>query len=320
MNLHKKIMLLKACNFVLKKDEEKVKNKGLLHSIFGNDQVDEEKILSSIYNEVIENYNNSINKTFNFEGPVEISQAYIFAYKNGFLSKDFSFSYSINHEEIVNYLWLMGATVFTGKGCCRHTSQLLSDIYNNYGFSSTPIATGFNQHKMNINFEDLPKSSLDFIKSLDLSNITDNELISLLSNNGVPMSLAWEYDRKKVPNNHSITGVSHNGFAYYVDPTNNDYYKMNKEVGRLVDRTGNVENTIKTPLFAASDSIHDKKKIKELSSLLSADLDSVKSICMDTNLLCKKNYDLFEQFYKENHEAYEEITEKLKKIVLVNKY
>ena len=302
MDIHKKITILKTYNSTLKEKKKK--------ELIYNETPEE--TLTRIYNEFTKKYNKNINETLNFTDPVEISQAFIYAYKNGFLSKDLSFSYTTKQAEIINYLWLMGATVLTGKGCCRHTSQLLADIYNDYGFNSTTIETGINQYKININFEELSTSTLDFIKTLDISNITEEELISILSNNGIPMNGQWIYDRKKVPSNHSITGVSHNGFAYYIDPTNNNYYKMNN--GRLVDKTGNVENTIKLPLFAASDPIHDKKKIKELIKLPSIDLELVKSICTKTNLLCKNNYDLFEQFYKENNETYEEITETLKKI------
>ena len=49
--------------------------------------------VKKLYDEIIRKYNDSINKNFNFTNPIEVSQAYNFAYKNGFLSKDKEFSY-----------------------------------------------------------------------------------------------------------------------------------------------------------------------------------------------------------------------------------
>lgn len=294
--------------------EGKIERKSLLRSILTNVRnalVSEDSTnLENLYKEFIRNYNNSINKTLNFTNPIQVSQAYNFAYRNGYLSKDSKFTYTTNRDEIIYYLYLLGATVVTGKGCCRHTASLLSDIYKDYGFTSTPISTGINQRIKTINFEKLSKSQIKFIQSLNPSKMTEDEVLTILRKKGIPIiEKEWEYDRKKVPSNHFITGVSYDDKSYYIDPTNKTYYQLDNETGRLINSAGNIENTI---TYVSAPFI-DKKLIKTLISLPSTDFETINSICNSTDLLCRNNSDLFKQFCRENQELYGEITEELKK-------
>ena len=210
---------------------------------------------------------------------------------------------------------MLGASILTGSGCCRHSSSLLSDIYSDCEINSSVINTGCNNCKVIFNPNELSKSALDFIKTINFSRIkTDEDLLSILANNEIVLDKKWQYDREKVPKNHVITAVSYNGFAYYIDPTNNDYYIIDKETGRLVNSTRDIENTIKKISLGFNGITGDRKKIKIITSLPSVDLEYIKSISADTTLLCNNNYDFFKYFYKDNSVLYEEISEKLKKI------
>lgn len=283
--------------------------------IYSNEYYD----LKNMYEEVVNNYNNNINKAFGFNNPVDIAHAYNFAYKTGFLSKDFIFNYSSKNKELVENPTIFGASIFTGKGCCRHSSKLLSDILNDYGFDSITISTGFNSCYRTVKVDKIPMDSLDLLMSLATPILEEKDIskedllnsVSILSSNGISISEIWEHDRNHVPRNHAITGVIYNGLAYYIDSTNEEFYRMDEDTGRLVNQTNDVENTIKKRLY---DTLNNKRKEKKLLSLPSYDLNDINSSFIKTNLLCLDNYDVFEKFYNDNHEAYEEITEKLKKI------
>lgn len=309
---------LSNCKYELKKEIDNTKTKGLIHTILSGSKKyfkheNEFDTLKKMYSEVIRHYNNDIIKILELTDPVQISQSYIFAYKNGFLSKDCKFSYSV--EDTVESPWMLGASILTGSGCCRHSSSLLSDIYSDCEINSSVINTACNNCKVIFNPNELSKSALDFIKTINFSRIkTDEDLLSILANNGIVLDKKWQYDREKVPKNHVITAVSYNGFAYYIDPTNNDYYIIDKETGRLVNSTRDIENTIKKISLGFNGITGDRKKIKIITSLPSVDLEYIKSISADTTLLCNNNYDLFQHFYKDNSVLYEEISEKLKKI------
>ena len=284
--------------------------------IYSNEYYD----LKNMYDDIIEKYNEDINKTFDFTNPIEVAQAFNFAFKAGFLSKDCLFSYSNNNKELIENSSILGASIFTGKGCCRHSSRLLSDILNDYGFNSTTISTGFNSVE-SIEFDGISMSMLDLVLSLatsilefDNDNINENEIFDSLSNlfhDKSTIREKWKYDRENVPRNHSIVGVSHDGLSYYIDSTNDEYYRMNNEIGRLVNEFDNIENTIKNGIFETT---NDRRKVKKITSLPAADFDFIIRTSGNTNKLLSENFDVFEKFYNDNHEAYEEITEKLKKI------
>ena len=275
--------------------------------------------LKNLYGDIIKRYNDDINRTFNFTDPVEISEAYIFAYKKGFLSKNGTFFYLADSKQLIENYTILGASIFTGNACCRHSARLLSDMLNDYGFNSVFIPTGLNSASKIFEFSKSKISSFDSLISLTSSVLNENDINEEkfidyayeLFNEDFNIVKKWDYDINKVPLNHTITGVSYNGLAYYIDPTNEDYYRMDKESGRLINDSDTIENTIKSRSF---DVLKYRKKIKKILSLPSIDFDFVNTTRIKTNLLCNKNLDIFEDFYKDNHEVYDEITEKLKKI------
>lgn len=268
--------------------------------------------LKNMYQEVIKRYNQDVNKTLELTNPVQIAQMYMNAYKEGFLSKNGIYEYSSDTKELIENDTILGASIFTGKACCRHSSDLLADIFDDYGFESVRIPTGYNTASPAIRMDEISDTAFDKVLSLAYSALEgkniDDELMTL---GNITINKKWEYNRDRVPRNHSITGVSYNGEAYYIDPTNDSYYRLDNETGRLVNSWGNVENTIKNKIH---EMFKDRKKLEKIMELDSANFDSIYSLKHDTNLLYWKNFDIFDKFYRENHEAYEEITEKLKKI------
>lgn len=275
--------------------------------------------LKNLYNDLICEYNKKINNTLEFNHPIQVSQAFIYAYKNGYLSKDMEYHYNADNRTLIENIKLAGATVVTGNGCCRHLSRLLSDIMNEAGFDSVPLSTRCNHatDTININGRELSRGEfaisllMPYLEKENVENLDFNEILSPFCDPEIKFEKKWEYDRNKVPINHSITGVLYDGRSYYIDPTNYSYYEKDDRTGKLLDTYNTTENTVgRFPIEER------KKRIlkKKILSTPSASFDYIEDITSYTDTICRNNIDVFDQFYTENHELYDEITEKLKKI------
>ena len=165
--------------------------------------------LRKSYSYIIEEYNKKINTVFGFKHPVNISETFVFAYRNGYLSKRHKFRYSSDVNELFENIDCFGATVFTGNGCCRHMAPLLNDVFKDLGFDSTNLLIGLNTKITN----------------------SDNKEV-------------WKYDRNNVRTNHAIVGVLYGDEAYYIDPTNEIFYDIDNITGRLIDLNKTCEGTI----------------------------------------------------------------------------
>ena len=193
---------------------------------------------------------------------------FIFSYRNGYLSKRHKFKYSSDVSELFENIDCFGATVFTGKCCCRHISSLLNDIFKELGYDSTNLLIGLNTK---------------------ITNSKDEEI--------------WKYDRNNVRTNHAIVGVMYNDEAYYIDPTNKLFYDIDNNSGRLIDSHRSCEGTIDDSVDI-DDSIIKNKIINHKVAYLK----KIKKIANDTIKICKNNEDVFEHFYKENCDIFKDIS------------
>lgn len=82
--------------------------------------------MKKIYDEIIRHYN-ELNEEFDFDDPVQMFALYVYMLKKGYLSLHQEYQYGEPKKEIHG---LLGAEVIMGKGVCRHTSAMLSDIFN----------------------------------------------------------------------------------------------------------------------------------------------------------------------------------------------
>ena len=113
-------------------------------------------------------------------------------------------------------------------------------------------------------------------------------------------------ERNHLIANHAITGATYKGKNYFFDPTN--YLFLTKDPNnrnRFIDDEGDKH------IISLGDilSINKRKVLKDLTSKSSyeyseKDLDTLIRI----SKLCHDNKDIFEKFYSENKEIYEEVT------------
>ena len=271
--------------------------------------------LCNLYNTLITNYSKDVNSALELKSVPEISEAFMYSYKNGFLSFDNSFTYKTS--DIFDVFDNLGSTVTTGKGCCRHISTMLSDVLMEENINSICISTFFNQLKDIYKFKDSVdeeslKELLDNILSdceLDIQEKV-KKIYDLTNSVKFEHSKEWKYNQKVSRGNHLISLAEKDDKAYYIDPTTFEYYCFNKEEKVLVNK----DRTIKNSVFLSSFSKDDKKAQNKILSLPETDLDDVLKEVKRTKSICNNNIDVFVKFYKDNHELIEEISKKVKLI------
>lgn len=267
--------------------------------------------LISLYNEFLNNYN-SLEEKFDIND-LHVSM-YLFhkLYEEGILSYDHSFKYDDIMQKINSDL--NGLFVLNGYGLCRHISPLYVDILRNKGLDANLIYTNTlkieNINTKNQSYNNLKqKEYKKFIIKL-LSNYSDYDLdkylIEFESNNSL----------EKLIGNHVLVGVTTNDNIEVLDPTNNAItskiycklindaiYRYNKNYKNnelLIDEKGRINVITKAPMdyegmFNTSNVSYRKLKRKKLYAV---------------NLF-ESEKDVFEKFYDENEEIYNEIHYKL---------
>lgn len=278
------------------------------------------KEIRKLYDEFIINYN-KLNKTFSFNNPVEIYALFNYLYTSGYLSKDKVFE--IGSDEVRDNFSIMGSNVFMGKGVCRHLSILLTDILNNYGIPTNYLPC-FMGH-LDVEIEMIKKEDFNIEETLEclrkikeLMDVDTEELAKNLIEKDVPIKIKLVC--RKTGNdiamkygNHAICYSEYQGLNYFLDPTNELIYDYKD--GRLVDSSG-LEGDIKVPSGLMEKIIKKLgysplEEIKEQSCLAKEERDK---LLFKVNKICLNNLDIFEHFYNENKELYEEVTSKLVRI------
>ena len=112
----------------------------------------------------------------------------------------------------------------------------------------------------------------------------------------------------RIIGNHAITSVGYENKSYFFDPTNQCIFKNNNKV--LICKDG---STIKprTLLLNGLNSIITNNKIFKLPNI---DDKEVINYTVATNNLCKNNLDIFDKFYQDNKEIYEEVSNTISKV------
>ena len=280
------------------------------------------KKIRKIYDEVLKNYT-KLNKDFELENPVELYVLFTYMLQNGYLSKEHQFEEKYKDTYDINSIH--AANVLNGKVCCRHIAVMFKDILKLYGMDSNILLVTCNgvkaeisilNAKMNCLIEE--KDEAEQEGSLEQLSWLNSEIIRIKEQLRSKL-IDLEEETKKVrelteigKSNHVITMAEFNNNCYLLDPSQFRTYRT--EDGKsLFDKIEdnifinyNMENLYK--LFDEDTKIELIKK-----KILLPGISREKELeYMDNTLdLCDKNQDTLERFYKENHEAYEEISDKL---------
>lgn len=257
--------------------------------------------IKHLYQYFIKNYN-QLNKIFYLNNPIEIYAMFTYLLDNGYLSKNKNFKYSTkNLNDIYN---LLGTDVINGHGCCRHISSMFCDILNNYGVESCNLCVYLGDSIV-YNNDELTKLIID-------GKIMPTDFITIISDEVL----------KNKDANHVITMSIKDNKIYLLDPTNNESYKFNEDDRTLlytdecnkipIDLEGTIYSNRKYVNFIPNITDSYSKLLQNKYSSIS--IEEEKNIIKDTIYICSKNLDIFEKFYNENCELYDEISDKVLKL------
>ena len=103
--------------------------------------------IKNIYNDIIKNYNN-LNKELDVIEPLQVATMFHYTLHCGYLSIDKNFKYNLNSNQTINNPHLLGSSIITGNGVCRHINSMLNDIYNDLGIESYLLIVEVNESSL----------------------------------------------------------------------------------------------------------------------------------------------------------------------------
>lgn len=225
--------------------------------------------IKELYEEFIVNYN-KLNKLFDLKNPIQVYSMFDYLLCNGFLSKDKDFKFSSTGSKDITDL--PGIDVILGRAVCRHIAPMLCDILNNYGIDACTF------HGYSSGYGDKILSPSDLLG--------------------------------KVLGNHVITFAYQDGKCYYLDSTNSVIYRAS-DTRRKTLCCDSGEFSSRMFSLMVDPSRRDcyaklKRDLLGQSSALSEDEEQL----LDASTLdtCMNNLDVFDQFYRENSELYDDIS------------
>ena len=278
------------------------------------------KQINEAYKEVIKKYN-ILNKEFNLNNPIQIHTMYSYLVDKGYLSAGKKFEFS--NIQARDYKSIMGANIITGKGVCRHISSMLTDILNDYNIEAGTLVTNTENTIINIKTLDEQKYTkeelIDWVKSNTIDEKTRNFLFEVINIFEKENSLKIEFDYKieeekdiikKLAGNHAITYAYQDGNSYYLDPTQNRIYR--KENNILTDLEIKViPKQIFSTIGFDNYKINKNMRNRQKEEYKTISIEEQEELRQDTLNNCKNNMDVFEEFYKDNEDLYEETSNKI---------
>lgn len=273
--------------------------------------------IKNLYQEFLNNYN-KLNTVFELKTPLEIYALYTYLLDNGYLSQNKEIEFDDKNSRDIPII--SGANVFTGQSVCRHRSKLLSDILNNYQIDSYSIGCYAKNYEINFKDEITEIDYETYSKTPIIANYETHEFkypyydkiqnAYFLKHFKIEKNEIKEKDIFKFfLGNHEICLSKQNGKNYFLDPTQSRIYRLSIFDQKILqDKQGDI--IIKQIL---SDK-NTKKAIKTLKAENNISQDEEIETLNKINNLSYENIDIFEKFYNQNKELYEEISNEIIKI------
>lgn len=279
--------------------------------------------IKELYNCFLNNYN-KLNKIFDLNNPVEIYTMFNYLLNNGYLSRNKEFQKSDSQSRDVR--GLLGAEVVTGQAVCRHISGMLTDILNVKGIESSQLGVYLKTICFGVNFLKEPKYTVDeLIEWVETNNLIDQKAyefamdviaeLVIVQNQGVEFSAEFIDDKNilaRIIGNHAITFAYKDGKKYFLDPTQSRIYRMDDLKGTLYDSKYNDIQMHFLSSIALNGPLFYPKIKKRLSESNSNILEEEEEQMVKATLeKCENNMDVFEQFYTDNSQLYDDISDKI---------
>lgn len=231
-------------------------------------------------------------KKLDVDNEIKIFSLYNYLYSNGFLSIDHTFYYkktSLKND----FVSLLGLNVIVGRGDCKCVNSMFTDILKENGNEA------YNLH-MNL---DKPIYQLGDIQLLceEEENITLDQSIRKNESNVLKMQ------SRRIRLDHIVTLFANDQHSYIMDSINETIFSV---YGGTAFQGDNFEIKYDDYFY------HNKKKLSEILKDTNAEkLHSLLEDYESTLNMCKMCDEMFEKFYREHKELYEDIVDK-KKILL----
>ncbi len=274
--------------------------------------------IKELYSEFIKNYN-KMNKDFGFDNPIEIHTMYNYLLYNGYLSKDKKFESS--DKEVKDIALMNGFNVLMGRGVCRHKSSMLTDILKDYGMLAYNLTCDSYERKIKISqnkcsYQEVKNWILKYSPFLDEDYFKElNSIIDSVSELKTIPELQWENYRKNCWffQNHQITLANDGSYNYFLDPT-----REYTEISIYRPESGS-KILYEDPIYMLKYSLHknaptnDSVDNQKMFIMLKKDYPFI-PICEEQEMVSKvkkiynENTFIFEQFYIDNKEIYDEIS------------
>ena len=281
--------------------------------------------ISELYEEFIKNYN-KLNKTFDLSDPIQIYTMFNYLLYKGYLSKDKNFEFSGKQARDID--GLSGTNVITGKAVCRHISAMLTNILNDYGIESSQLSVYSRDYSIEIKLLDEQKYTKEELINWVRTHITDEKtyefvmklIDELVDKHNKNIEISSKMIDIKNPlirmiGNHAISFAFKDGKSYFLDPTQTRIYRMNEfDKSILYDEECELPIRLSTSIILNNSKDFKKMKKKILEQYPSISKETEKLMIVETLDICNNNMDIFEQFYNENSELYNDISDKVLKI------
>ena len=237
-----------------------------------------------------------LNDELSFKEPISIYALFVYMYKNGFLSKDKSIEFKVFYKKYLDMINLYGINIFNGEGVCRHIGSMLTDVlresdiesYNYSNLCSVPLLYGMVQkyYKDVYNYQ----GKLDYVMN--------HYLVRFLKVNYIYAP-------------HLISFASYDGKNYFLDPTQ-ERILDSFDLG-ITDDKG-----VMLPIFKDNgyfDLLENRKRMCDLINQNNKPLsnEEVQDILNESNAKILLHKDMYDDFYNENKNFYEDMSLRITK-------
>lgn len=275
----------------------------IYNSLVDNESKTKEIVyIKKLYDEFIKEYN-KLNKIFDFRDPNEVFAMFSYLLHKGFLSKDEIFIHDDSNTFDGIYT-LLGVNIMTGNAVCRHNASLLSDIYTDLGQKSLKVPI-FSSNELNIFYDQFKRDTdIQALEKFTMSLENGKTIYDTMRELIYDKSYLLEELENIGYSNHLITQVTYNDKAYFFDPTNEIISKRFGDC--LIGNDGSIYVMNRNRLKRYNPR-NIKNEVIPNFILPNTPFEDDIELITKTKKICENNQDIFQKFYNEHHELYEEV-------------
>ena len=284
-----------------------------------------------LISEIRKNYEDFVEKVLelikahDITDPIEIQTIYNYLVYKGYLSVGKSFTFA--NSKLTEIKKIYGATVLSGRACCRHIAPMLTAILKKNDIPTWNLGVVINGSK--VTFSIIEEKKYTYEELIDRVNRTlfepierENcvQILKLLEEKKQNVeisftSIPYRDPIGKMVGNHQISCAYDNGRLDFLDPTQARVYRPKDEEAKVLwdDQLGEIK--IRSIPFITGTSKEELNKILELSRTATFATDEERQELIEKTLkLCEASKEEFEEFHKENSELLEDTKQKVLKL------